>query len=60
VAFFAYTPFLLEEICLKLFFSIISGLIKIGCHKLNYLRMRLLVVIENFDSIGLDRREFAV
>jgi hypothetical protein len=57
-AFFAYTPFLFEEICLRIFSLIIAALIKIGLFKLNALRSRLSIVSANFDSIDSDRKQF--
>ncbi|MFT5704016.1 MAG: hypothetical protein ACJAZX_000747 [Rickettsiales bacterium] len=56
--FFAYTPFLLEEIFLRLFSSILSILIKIGLQKLSSLSNKLMVVNKNFHDIDSYRKEF--
>ncbi len=57
-AFFAYTPFLFEEACLRLLSLVVSGLINIGLSKLNNVKNSLLAVNQNFDSIDSYRREF--
>lgn len=58
-AFFAHTPFLFEEVCLKLLYAIVSGLIKIGLGKLSNVRNKLLIVSRSFNGIDSYRREFA-
>ena len=57
ITFFAYTPFLFEEICLRLLYLIGLLLVKIGMLKMSKFGNKLLALNEDFDSISSSKKE---
>lgn len=56
ITFFAYTPFLLEEVFLRIVYLVVLILIKMGLRKLINLKNKLFTISQNCDDIEFYRK----